>query len=135
MKIDDAAKILRALADARDPITGDDLKHLGVFQQADTVRALLVACEALAKARTGETKKLRQCENSGKAWRKDEDDRLLLAFENGTSVKMLAADHGRTVSAIHARLVKLGKVQPGDTVDGLVVQPPRYDSLRTAPAA
>jgi hypothetical protein len=48
--------------------------------------------------------------NSGKPWAKDEDERLLGAFDRGQSIDDLAGAHSRSRLAIEARLARFGRV-------------------------
>ena len=52
----------------------------------------------------------------GLSWSADEDDRLRAAFSAGEAIAAIAAAHERKISAITARLVKLGLI----TEDGVV---------------
>ena len=48
--------------------------------------------------------------NAGKPWEHTEDDQLKAEFDNGLPIKELAQKHQRTLLAIEARLIKLGKL-------------------------
>ena len=43
-------------------------------------------------------------------WTRKEDEELLKNFDQGTTLKMLAADHQRSLGAIKPRLLHLGRV-------------------------
>jgi hypothetical protein len=112
-----AASILKALADGIDPYSGAQLPARDVYQHPDTVRAFYRAIAALQgdagahrsknaahkAARTG-------ADNAGKPWPKDEDERLLAAFDAAEPVEAIAARHGRSRLAIEARLARFGRV-------------------------
>lgn len=68
MEAEQAHEIIQALADGKDPYTGETLPTSSVYQHADTVRALYLALEGLdrlkrSKARTAEGPPM-----SGQAW-------------------------------------------------------------------
>ena len=48
--------------------------------------------------------------NAGKPWEHTEDDQLKAEFDNRLPIKELAQKHQRTLLAIEARLIKLGKL-------------------------
>jgi len=50
--------------------------------------------------------------NTGVPWDQGEDARLGKAFDEGRNIEQLAKAHGRTVGAMRARLVKLGRMDP-----------------------
>jgi hypothetical protein len=50
--------------------------------------------------------------NSGTPWSEAEDRKLVAAFDLGSTELQIAAAHQRTPGAIHARLIKLGKLEP-----------------------
>jgi DNA helicase-2/ATP-dependent DNA helicase PcrA len=52
----------------------------------------------------------------GLPWARDEDDRLRAAFDAGDAIAAIAAAHQRKISAITARLIRLGLI----TEDGIV---------------
>jgi hypothetical protein len=49
-------------------------------------------------------------QNAGKAWTREEDERLLASFDGGATVEQLVAQHERTRAGIEARLVKHGRL-------------------------
>jgi hypothetical protein len=52
----------------------------------------------------------------GLPWAGDEDDRLRAAFDAGDAIAAIATAHQRKISAITARLIRLGLI----TEDGIV---------------
>ena len=48
--------------------------------------------------------------NQWKPWKKDEDEQLVIEFNNGLSGIQMAKAHGRSVRSIAARLVRLGQI-------------------------
>jgi len=110
MEMQTAIHVLRALADGIDPATGEMMPTDSPYQRADTVRALYAALAALDRQHKLDSRKRTLPENAGKAWNENEDMQVANAFESGHSVSAIARTHGRTVGAIHSRLVKLGKI-------------------------
>ena len=111
-----ARERLRLLANGADPDTGEMLPGGHVCQQADTVRALFRALAALdrviAMDRARERSRLTLPANTGKGWNLADDQRLLAAYQAGTSIEMLAVTFARTDGAIRSRLQKLGALPP-----------------------
>jgi hypothetical protein len=106
----EAIRIIRALADGVDPFTGELFPPESPYQQADTVRALYLALEALDQLDKTISKENRLPDNAGKPWLSQEDEDLIIAFDDGVSIQELAHRHQRTVGSIKSRLVKLGKL-------------------------
>jgi hypothetical protein len=108
-----ALELLRSLADGRDPFTGRPFPPDSPYQQADIVRALYCAIEAL---QVPEAKPKAAPEPSrpaaGKPWTPEEEQRLREAFASNPSIAEIAAAHGRTRGAISSRLIKLGLIEP-----------------------
>ena len=108
-----AIEIVRALADGRDPATGHQFPPDSPYQQADTVRALHVALEAMEKG--NQQRAARPVDPNkpkvGTAWTPEEETRLSEAFAAQKPIPEIAAAHGRTKGAITSRLVKLGLIQ------------------------
>jgi len=110
--VDDAQalEIIRRLADGVDPFTGEIFPADSPYQNADIVRALHTAIEALEKsAKNAERKRLLPA-RAGKSWDRAECDLLVKRFDDGADIAQLAKDHQRTRGAIQSQLVKLGKI-------------------------
>jgi hypothetical protein len=105
MDTSEALTVVRALADGVDPVTGEIFPPDSAFQRAHTVRALMIAAEALAAARG---KRAHLPQQTGKSWTDAEDDRLRAGYAAGRTLVELAADHHRTTGGIRARLQKHG---------------------------
>ncbi len=113
MENEQALSILKSLAEGIDPATGERFAADTPWQRADTVRALYRAVAALEAppARPARAAAPRAGSgNAGKPWSKEEDDRLLAAFDAGQTVEALAGSHGRSRLAIEARLARFGRV-------------------------
>ncbi|MGE5525523.1 MAG: hypothetical protein ACM3SS_17555 [Rhodospirillaceae bacterium] len=109
--------ILNALANGIHPATGESFPADSPYQHPDTVRALFTAVRALetAGARSeaappAKPKPATAAANIGSRWTPEEEQRLAAGFDAGKRVTELAALHGRSVAAIEARLLKLGKI-------------------------
>lgn len=114
MDIEQALKIVRALADGHDPHTGEEMPLAGPYQQPDVIRAMFLAARALEREAWRERRRKQLPENVGKPWHPDEDTRLIERFTAGHNVEALAALHLRTVNGIRERLVRLGKMAPAN---------------------
>lgn len=108
-----AVEIIRSLADGRDPATGELFPPGSPYQQADTVRALFMALEALE--RRSRVRADRPVDPNrpkmGASWTPEEEQQLRDGFAAHKPIPELATAHGRTVGAITARLVKLGLIE------------------------
>jgi hypothetical protein len=129
-------EILRALADGRDPATGAPFPPDSPYQQADTVRALHAALDALTTTSTTTARSTSSSRKpdparpkAGVGWTPAEEDNLRAAFAANSRIPEIAAAHGRTKGAITARLIRLGLLDPATTHSPV---PPH---VRPSPAA
>jgi hypothetical protein len=106
----EAKSIIEALANSVDPETGEVLSAQSVFNNPQVIRALFIATNALDSLAKREKREKALPDNTGKAWSELEDSELLSAFDVGSSIKDIAAKHGRTKGAITARLLRLGRI-------------------------
>jgi hypothetical protein len=104
----EAHTIISALADGRDPTTGEKVEN-AVLQHGDVIRALHIAARALEKGKPRRSAGMPA--KHGQRWTEQEDDELLKKFDAGQSVKQLAEAHERRPAGIHARLVVHGRLQ------------------------
>jgi len=102
-----ARKILQALIQGIDPVTGEELIET-VLQQADVLRALLAGVAALEQVAARAQRRAQLPDNVGRSWTAEEERSLVTAFHAGESPADIAARHGRTLRAIEARLERLG---------------------------
>lgn len=72
--------------------------------------ALQAGFAALQKQQKKEAQRSKLPVQAGKPWTDEEEQRLLEAFDNGSKVKELAEEHGRTSGAIQSRLTKKGRI-------------------------
>jgi len=110
MKEREALEIIRALADGSDPYTGEVFGAESPYQNAQTVRALFAAIDALEAAAKRKERKRNLPERTGKPWDNDESKLLIKEFDDGGTISEIAREHKRTPGAIKSQLVKLGKL-------------------------
>lgn len=124
MEKEQTLRILNALANGVHPATGEKFAADSPYQHPDTVRALFEAMRAVeggGPAPAGERKPALPQSGSGSRWTREEEQRLVAAFDAGKSVDELARAHSRSRVAIEARLVRLGKLDAS-----AVTMPMRY---------
>jgi hypothetical protein len=107
-----AQQILQALVEGFDPFTGDELPSDTILQQAEVMRAMLAGISALNAGAARAQRRAQLPANVGRPWSEEEEISLAAAFRDGDSLDELADRHGRTPTAIEARLEKLGLVTP-----------------------
>lgn len=107
----EAKKIIESLANGIDPETGEILPPQSTLNSPAVIRALFIAGNALDRAAKHADRKKSLPDMAGRPWGEKEDQALLAAFGAGTTVKDMAAKHGRTLGAIASRLVRLGKIK------------------------
>ena len=110
MEVSEALKIIRLLSEGIDPETGEVQENESTFNKPQVIRALAVAVNAMERVHKIESRKGTLPDNAGKAWTTEEDNELVKAFEKDESINELAIRHSRTIGAISARLVRLGKL-------------------------
>lgn len=110
MRDQQARQILQALVNGIGPFTEEDLAAGTVLQNADVMRAMLAGCSALDDRTTRASRRSQQPRNIGKAWTREEQDRLVEAFKSGEDLEQVAARHGRTIRGIESRLEILGMI-------------------------
>ena len=110
METQEALRIMRALADGLSPQTGEALAADSIYQIADNVRAMHRAVGALEFVLERDEMRKALPPNAGKSWTHEEDQQVCDELRRGTNFQQIAKAHNRTVGAILARLVKLGKI-------------------------
>ena len=114
MEIAEAIRIIRSLANGTDPETEEPLGEDSVCRAPAAVKALNRALAALvAQEGRGRNKPT----NAGRPWTGAEDEQMCEALRRGTDFNEIAKAHNRTIAAILARLVKLGKIKPQKSGD------------------
>lgn len=117
MEIQEALRIMRALADGLSPETGEVLTSDAVYQYPPVIRAFHRAVGALEYVEERERSKRTPPANAGKSWTRAEDEQVCEELRRGIDFHQIAKTHNRTVGAIIARLVRLGKIGPNTPVD------------------
>jgi hypothetical protein len=113
-------QVLQALVQGVDPEQGSPLPADTVLNRVDVIRALLTAIEALDAVSARAQRRAQLPESVGKTWSEAEEGQLKDEFARGDSVTLIAANHGRTVRAIEARLERLGLLEEGQrTTSGI----------------
>jgi hypothetical protein len=109
MEIQEALKVIRALASGTDPETSQPLGADSILLKQQVVKALNRGLSALVQQEEWERTKPA---NAGKYWSREEDAKACEELRQGIDLNEIAKLHNRTVSSILARLVKLGKIAP-----------------------
>ncbi len=122
MKERKALEIIRTLADGTDPHTGEVFPADSSYQNAQIVRALFMAIDALETAAKRKERKRNLPERAGKPWDEEESKLLIKRFDDGEPISEIAKEHKRTTGAINSQLVKLGKI-PQPLLDKSVPTP------------
>lgn len=110
MKNHEAITIIQKLIDGIHPLADEPLSDKHLCLESDIHRALQTAIPALHHQIKADERRAKLPANAGTPWSDDEDKRLAEAFDNGDSISVLTAEHGRTRGSINSRLVKLGKI-------------------------
>jgi len=109
MEIEEAINIIRALANGVHPTSGAALDEGSVCRTPEAVKALNRALAALVAQQEREKKRPK---NAGKSWSHEEDAQICEELRQGIDFNQVANTHNRSLAAILARLVKLGKIAP-----------------------
>jgi hypothetical protein len=114
MEREHALKILNALANGVHPATGELFGADSPYQHPDTVRALVEAMRVMEGAPRERAAADRRGgslpSNNFLRWTSEEEERLAAGFDAGKTPAELAQSHNRSLAAIEARLLKLGKI-------------------------
>ncbi len=114
MDVEEALKVVEALAEGVNPETGELLPSESCFNSPRVIRAMYAAKEALSGSIRIAERISKRPAKAGRSWSEAEDQQLANSFDAGSSVDQLAEDHGRTKGAIAARLVRIGKIKERD---------------------
>lgn len=109
MDIEQAIKIVRSLANGVHPESGAALEEGSICRTPDAIKALNRALAALVAQEEREKKRPK---NAGKSWSHEEDAQICEEVRQGIDFNQIAQIHNRSLAAILARLVKLGKITP-----------------------
>lgn len=110
MNYDEAMRILMALVEGHDPISDKPLPADSVVQNAQVLRALLMAHGALQTNVDRRKRRSALPPRVGTPWTEEEDQRLITARKEQQTVEHIASSHGRTIRAIESRLERLGLI-------------------------
>jgi hypothetical protein len=110
MEYSEAVRIVQSLANGVDPLTGEALPDSSPYNEPKVIRALFESLRALEKLGQQDGRQRSFPDNAGKPWSTDEERSLVDAFDRGTPVRQMAAEHGRTEGAITSRLIRLGRL-------------------------
>jgi len=109
MELAAAIQVIRALANGADPHTGAALEENSVCRSPEAIKALNRALAALVAQLEREQ---RRPGKNGQRWSREEDEQVCEELRQGTDFNQIAKTHNRSLAAILARLVKLGKIAP-----------------------
>jgi DNA-binding NarL/FixJ family response regulator len=109
MEIQEAIKVIRALADGVHPETRESLQADSICRNPQAVMALNRALAALV---TQQERELKKPASAGQYWSRAEDKQVCEELRKGMNFEEIAKTHNRTVPSIIVRLVKLGKIAP-----------------------
>jgi hypothetical protein len=109
MEIQEAIKVVRALADGVNPETREGLKDDSICRNPQVVVALNRALAALV---TQQERELKKPVSAGQFWSRAEDKQVCEELHKGMNFDDIAKTHNRSVPSIIVRLVKLGKIAP-----------------------
>jgi DNA-binding NarL/FixJ family response regulator len=109
MEIQEAIKVIRALADGVHPETRESLQADSIYRNPQAVMALNRALAALV---TQQERELKKPASAGQHWSRAEDKQVCEELRKGMNFEEIAKTHNRTVPSIIVRLVKLGKIEP-----------------------
>jgi hypothetical protein len=110
MDPDQALEIVRKLAEGVDPATGQRYPADSPYQQADTVRALYLAIDALERLKRAQERQKSLPAGAGRPWTTEEEQRMLQQFDAKEDVAVIAQELNRTSGAIWSRLEKIGRI-------------------------
>ena len=113
-----ARRILEALQHGIDPIANSELPSDSIVNNIEVNRAIGLGVLALDQMNARMQRRAQLPSNVGKAWTKEEEKSLVVAFEGGKTAKDIAVRLGRTDRAIESRLQKLGLLLEGERTTG-----------------
>jgi hypothetical protein len=109
-------EVLKALLEGIDPASGEPLAAGTVLQQAEVQRALIAGIAALEEDVSRAQRRSTLPGNIGQPWTVGEEQQLATAFKAGDALAEIARRHGRTLTAIEARLERMGLLAPEQRV-------------------
>jgi hypothetical protein len=109
MELAAAIQVIRSLANGVHPQTGTALEENSVCRLPEAIKALNRALAALVGQHDRQQKRP---EKAGHPWSREEDAQVCEELRQGADFNQIAKTHNRSLPAILARLVKLGKIAP-----------------------
>ena len=126
MRLEKEIKMLEALADGLDPITGKALNNQSPYNQPEVIRSLFTIITELKDLtkkinlpkKTVTEKQAKNIKkglpkNTGFLWKKTDQRELIVKYKQGVSIKKLAETYDRTSVAILSQLQKQGVILRG----------------------
>lgn len=110
MNNQEALNIIQTLSDGLNPLSDEPLAENSLCLNSDIQRALQTAIPALESRIRSDLRRSKLPANAGKPWNDEEDQQLLAAFDEGSSIAALVEAHQRTKGSISSRLLKFGKM-------------------------
>lgn len=110
MQHTEARSILVSLIEGRNPGSGETLPNDCVVHRPDVIRALLVGVGAIDATGARVKRRAQLPENVGIGWTTKEEEQLRSEFAAREPLTAIAAQHGRTLRAIEARLERMGLI-------------------------
>lgn len=111
MDIERARKLILALAEGIDPITGEVLPTEHVCNNPEIIRAFYTAFNNIDSKSVVSEKKQKTYESAGKRWTAEDDKLLKELYENGVKISEIQKRFMRSRGSIQSRLAKLGIVE------------------------
>ncbi|PKG37480.1 hypothetical protein [Psychromonas sp. Urea-02u-13] len=124
MKLEKEIKVLEALANGVDPVTGEVLDDQSPYNQPEVIRSLFVILNELKNPtnkaklpkKTTEEKQAENIENglpknAGLPWAVNEKEELVEKYKSEVSIVELSEIHGRTKGVITSELKKQGLIE------------------------
>lgn len=110
----EARQVLMTLVEGRRPGSQEPLASDCVVHQADVLRAMLISIEALESVIARGKRRALLPDNVGQSWTGPEVEQLRSACLAKVPIRVIAAQHGRTVRAVEARLQRMGLITAAD---------------------
>ena len=104
-------RIVTIPSDERRVLETNFLKAIGAHEP-EPIKERAMADGGKTVGGTGKLAKIREkFPNAGRAWTKDDDEKLTEMFNADTTIKTICKEFGRKSGAINARLAKLGLIE------------------------
>jgi len=113
-KIKEYKEVIQLLVDGVNPFSGEVFEYTHICKNIDIVHALEASVKALDKEIRREKRRNDLPPNAGKSWTEEEDDELLIKFNDGIEIKEIAEFFKRSVGSIRSRLLNMGILTPSN---------------------